>query len=213
VDETPRRTAARHPELWAALVVAGVVAASGIPLGLVWAAVAPKVPFVMTSSGASLTDPYPEQFAADAGWFAFVGLAVGIVAAAVVWVRARRYRGPLTLAALTLGALAAGLLGAWLGSRFGQGDYGRLFAHAAPGTRFTRPADVRTEPFGSGWLELRPWAFVHALAAAVVYTLLAAFHMSPDLDAEPVSSDLTEPPAQPAELAPPEPDPAAPPPG
>jgi hypothetical protein len=212
-------------ELRSAAVVAAWVAASGIPLGLLWYAVAPKVRLVMIGSVPYPTDPEPEAFVADDGWFVFLGLIAGVLAGIGVWILARRHRGPLLLGGLVVGAALSSLLAAWLASRFGLAHYRDLIAHGASGTRFTRPVGLagrRLEP-GFGF---QPWMraamLVQALAAVAVYTMIASFHPSADLDAEvrrpvpmwpPLSSDWTEPPALPAAPAPPAPGPGGPPPG
>jgi hypothetical protein len=217
----------RRPSLWwrelrPALVVAAAVAASGLPLGLLWYALAPKVRLVMVGTTPYPVDPEPEGYVADDGWFVLIGFGAGVLAAIVVWILARRHRGPAMLAAVTLGGVAAGLLAAWLGSRFGLSEYLRLRAHAAPGTQFTRPPMLSSA-------HLRRWppradgpVLMQALAGAAVYTLLASFHPSADLDAEvaqpvavwpPLSSDWTEQPALPGAPAPPAPGPGWPPPG
>lgn len=191
----PRRR--RGGEIAAALSVAAVVALLGAPLALLWSAVAPHVTFVMTQYGPSTTDPEPEQFFADDGWYVLLGIGYGLLVGVLVWALLRRYRGPLMLAGLTVGAVVAGVLTAWLGHRIGLDEYHRLLSSAPVGERFNRPVDVRTRSVGL-WFGFLPrvqgLVLVPAIAAAAVYTLLAGFHPTPDLD----PADAGEVPATPA---------------
>jgi len=175
-------------ELLAALTVAVVLALSGFPMGWLWSAVAPHARFVMTPYGPTTVESEPEQFVADDGWYVFLALGAGMVAAIAVWLLVRRYRGVLLLAGLAVGCVAAGVLTAWLGHHIGLAHYLDLRAHAPVGTRFDRPVDVRTKYVGL-WFGFLPRvqgaALVQAVAASSVYCLLAAFHPAPDLDTEP----------------------------
>ena len=221
--EPARRVPPWRRDLRSALLVAAAVAATGVPVGLLWYAVAPKVRIMMIGSTPYPADPSPEGYVADDGWFVFLGFGAGVLAALAVWYLARRHRGPAMLLAVTVGSVVAGLLGAWLGSRFGLSEYLWLRAHAAPGTTFRRPPAL---PAG----HLRLWppradgpVLMPALAGTIVYTLLASFHHRADLGVSddmpagagwpPLSSDWTEPPAQPAAPAPPAPGPGWPAPG
>jgi uncharacterized protein DUF2567 len=181
----PPSRRARLGELTAAVVVAAAVAAAGAPLALLWSAVAPHAPFVMTQYGPTTTEPEPEQFVAGDGWYVLLGLGYGVLVAVLAWALLRRYRGPVLLAGLTLGAVVAGVLTAWLGHRIGLDEYRRLLSHAAVGQRFNRPVDARTKSVGL-WFGFLPRVqgvvLVPAIIAAAVYTLLAGFHPAPDLD-------------------------------
>jgi len=175
----------RWREVVLALAVAGGVAASGAPLALLWLAVAPKVKLLMTSEGPVYASPTPEQFVADDGWFLFLTVGVGLLTALAVWGLARRYRGPGLLVAITVGSLAASLLAAWLGRYIALNQFHTVLAHTAAGTEFHGPALLRTS-LGGWWHRL--WPTLHGvvlaqpIAAALMYTLLAAFHVSPELN-------------------------------
>lgn len=171
----PHRTPGRA--VLAVLAVAGL----GIPFGLLWTAFAPDVPVWVAHGGVVYADPQPEQPAAADGWFLLLGLPVGVVAAVVVWLVARPYRGVPGLVLLSLGAIGCGLLAWWVGRQVGLADYRELLAAAEVGTRLSRPADLRTVQL-SGWPpRVTGVVLVPALAAAVTYTLLAAWSRDPDL--------------------------------
>ena len=172
----------------AALVVGLVVAALGVPYGLLWSFVAPDIPVVKVEGGVAPAEPAPEQMVAGDGWFAILGLLVGVVAALLAWWLARRYRGPAMLAGLALGTVVAGVLAAWIGQKVGLAGYERAVAAAAPGTSLTHPPDLRIAEPGR-WLGVVPKAtgvhLVAALAAVVTYTLLAGWSRYPALRPEP----------------------------
>ncbi|TDB82634.1 DUF2567 domain-containing protein [Micromonospora sp. KC721] len=162
--------------------------ALGVPLGLLWAAVAPGTPVVKTADGAIYAQPQPEQPIAADGWFSLLGLGFGVLAAIGLWVLLRRRRGPAVLGVAALGALGAALVAWQLGRRIGLADYERLLAAAPEGTAFSKPADLRAG--GIEWVfGVLPVPFgnvlLPAFAAAVTYTLLAGWSRWPSLRPEP----------------------------
>ncbi|MEV0806689.1 DUF2567 domain-containing protein [Micromonospora sp. NPDC050200] len=184
--DRPRRPLAATGAIVLALTVLGV------PLGLLWAAVAPDTPVVKTAAGAVYAQPQPEQPIAADGWFSLLGLGFGVLAAIGLWVVLRRRRGPAVLAGSALGALGAALVAWQVGRRVGLAGYQRLLAHAPDGTAFTKPADLRAG--GIEWLfGLLPVPFgdllLPAFAVAVTYTLLAGWSRWPSLRPEPEPGD------------------------
>ncbi|MFI0795586.1 DUF2567 domain-containing protein [Micromonospora rubida] len=176
-----------------ALGAAAVLAALGVPLGLLWAAVAPDTPAVKTAAGAVYAQPQPEQPIAADGWFSMLGLGFGVLAALALWVLLRRRRGPAGLLAGVLGGLAAAPVAWQVGRRVGLSTYDRLLADAPVGQAFTKPADLRAG--GVHWfLDVLPVPYgnllLPAFAAAVTYTLLAGWSRWPSLRPEP-TPDLT----------------------
>ncbi|TDB72343.1 DUF2567 domain-containing protein, partial [Micromonospora sp. KC723] len=180
--EPPRRGVAV-----AAATLLGLTAL-GVPLGLLWAAVAPDTPVIKTADGAIYAQTQPEQPIAADGWFSLLGLGFGVLVAIGLWVVLRRRRGPAMLGVAALGALGASLVAWQLGRRIGLSAYERLLAGAPDGTAFSKPADLR-----AGGIE---WVFgglpvpfgnvlLPAFAAAVTYTLLAGWSRWPSLRPEP----------------------------
>lgn len=173
---------ARRAAALAALVVA--VAVLGVPLGLVWTALAPGVPVEVTDQGLLFADPQPEQPAAADGWFALLSVPFGVLAAVGAWAVAPRWRGPYALAAVAVGAVGAGLVAWWLGRHVGLSGYEAALADAPTGTVLSRPPDLRMvtsdrwPPVALG-VPLLP-----GLVAAATYTLLAAWSRFPDLRPE-----------------------------
>ncbi|GAB7037838.1 hypothetical protein JCM9533A_16880 [Catenuloplanes niger JCM 9533] len=193
-------------EIVASVVAALVVAALGIPLGLLWAVLAPDVPVVQGENGPLLTSAQPEQFVAADGWFTFLGIAFGILITVAAWFVLRRYRGAIVLAAVTLGTIGAALLASWAGSKIGLSEYERLKATAAIGERFTKPAELRAGEVHLflGFLPgIRGDLLAGPLAAAATYTLLAGWSPWPSLRPEPFATDSPDAPAGPGLATPP----------
>jgi hypothetical protein len=171
----------------AMLVIAIGVAVLGVPFGLVWAAFAPDVPILVTERGPVYAVPQPEQLAAADGWFAFLAVPVGILAAFGGWFVARRMRGAPAalgapgLVAVTVGAIGAALLAWWLGRHVGLSDYRETLAAAEAGSLLERPPDLRAGIVGWWPPRVLGVLLVPALAAAATYTLVAAWSPYPTL--------------------------------
>ncbi|WP_442791892.1 DUF2567 domain-containing protein [Micromonospora sp. NBC_01740] len=159
----------------------------GVPLGLLWAALAPDTPVIKVAEGAIYAEPQPEQPIAADGWFSLLGLGFGVLAALVLWILLRRLRGPVGLFAIVLGAFGAALVAWQVGRRTGLAGYERLLESAPVGQAFEKPADLR-----AGGIE---WVFgvlpvphgnllLPAFGAAVTYTLLAGWSRWPSLRPE-----------------------------
>jgi hypothetical protein len=158
-----------------ALLVAASIASLGVPLGLIWWAVAPRVELVSTSGGWYPVSEEPEGYVADDGWFALISACAGLVLAILVWRLVRRHRGPAMVLALAGGSILAALLAEWLGHRVGLGSYLRQLEEAEVGTRVFRQPELRM----NGLL------LVQAFVAIALYTLIAAFHYDPSLCSAP----------------------------
>ncbi len=167
----------------------------GVPLGLLWATLAPDTPVVQTESGAVYGESQPEQPIAADGWFSLLGLAFGVLVAVGLWFLLRRYRGPIGLAAAVLGSLGAALVAWQVGQRVGLGTFEYLLATAAEGQTFGQPAQLRAG--GVGWWGPLPVPYgnvlLPAFGAAVGYTLLAGWSRWPSLRPEPIPDWSTGP--------------------
>jgi hypothetical protein len=179
-----------------ALVAAVVVAALGFPLGALWSALAPHAPALMTGDGPVYAQPEAEYLIGAEGWYVFLTLGAGILVAVLAWALLRRYRGALVLLALGLGGAGAGVLAFWYGHRIGLAHAKDLAAHAAPGTHFTLPVNLRVGQYGL-WHHWLPYArgdvLLLAIAAVLVYVLLAGFSPYPSLRRPRRPQSWTEP--------------------
>jgi uncharacterized protein DUF2567 len=166
------------------VAVAVAVGVLGAPLGWLWAALAPDVPVEVVDGGVVPAEAEPEEFFAADGWFVLLGVAFGLLAAVAVWFLLRRYRGPVLLVALAVGAVGAGLLAWWVGHRIGLSGYREQLRQAAVGTDLGRPPELRAKELG-WWFGFIPRVqgdlLVPAAAAAVGYTMLAAWSRHPSL--------------------------------
>ncbi|MBG6099599.1 MULTISPECIES: DUF2567 domain-containing protein [Micromonospora] len=210
----------RRPLRAVATVLGAVLAlaALGVPLGLLWAALAPDTPVLKTAEGAIYAEPQPEQPIAADGWFSLLGLAFGLIVALALWFVLRRRRGPVGLLAAVLGALVAAPVAWQVGRRIGLATFDRLLATAPAGQAFSKPADLRAG--GVDWL-LGVLPVPHgnlllpAFGAAVMYTLLAGWSRWPGLRPEPEPGEFSwvsaGTPAPTAAPEPPAPDAAEPP--
>lgn len=102
------RTASPPPlcDLSAGLLTVAVTVLVGAPVGLLWAALAPRVVVVVRDGQADLVDAYTDGFiAADAYYLAAVVLA-GLVGGLLAW-RLGAAHGPAVVLGLTLGGFAA----------------------------------------------------------------------------------------------------------
>ncbi|MER7419263.1 DUF2567 domain-containing protein [Micromonospora peucetia] len=204
------------------LALLAVLAASllGVPLGLLWAALAPDTPVVKVTDGAVYAEPQPEQPIAADGWFSLLGLGFGVLVALALWFLLRRVRGPVGLLSAVFGTFGAALVAWQVGRRMGLAGYERLMESAPVGQAFNKPADLR-----AGGID---WVFgvlplphgnllLPAFGAAVTYTLLAGWSRWPSLrpEREPGVAEFSwgsaGTPAPPAAPEPPAPGAAAPP--
>lgn len=178
----PARPTLRR-RLLVALAVAVVIAALGVPLGLLWSTVAPHLPVRMSADGPTLISPEPEQFIADEGWYVILGAAYGMLAAALAWALLRRYRGPVALVALVVGTTAAGIVAWKVGSGLGHAHYEYLKAHAPVGSVFGKPVALRvgTVPLLGIGPGVPGDTLVAALVAAATYLLFTGFSVDPHL--------------------------------
>lgn len=181
-EATPERPAPRRRLV--PLAIAAAAAGLGAPFGLVWAALAPRVPLRVTEAGLVYAEAQPEQVAAADGWFAVLAVPFGVLLGLGAWLAGRRARGVATLLALAAGAVGAGLIAWWLGARIGLSGYQASVAAADPGTVVDRPPDLAMAE--AGWWPPRVTGvpLVPALAAAATYTLLAAWSRFPNLQPE-----------------------------
>jgi hypothetical protein len=170
----------RRRRWWMPLVglgVAFVVLWLGVPLGMLWNALAPHIPAIQTDQGAIYADPEGEQPVGAEGTFVFLMLGAGIVLAILAWLLLRRVRGVEVLLGLALGAAIAGGVAARVGHALGH--------RSAPvGAHFDAAVRLRAGyvAFWHGWLPYaRGDVLFLALAAVLTYVVLAGFSAYPSL--------------------------------
>jgi hypothetical protein len=146
------------------VITAVLVVMLGAPIGLLWAALSPKVLVEKTPEGLALASTETKAFIAADGWFFFVALAVGLVCGVVAW-RLGRHQQLGTALGLLAGCVVAPIV-AW---RVGHlVDVPRLstILHSLPGKPIIDPTlDLRAK----GVL------FVWPFSALAVFVVLLGF--------------------------------------
>lgn len=99
----------------AAAVTGVVLVLLGAPVGLLWAALAPRVRVVLGQGGPGLDDPETGAFVGADLAFGGLVLAVGVVCGVVAFRLGRQY-GP----GVVVGLLTGGLLGAYVAAQTGE---------------------------------------------------------------------------------------------
>lgn len=173
------------------LTVLGLVAA-GVPVGALWAWLAPPINGVvaLTRDGdrirASLGSESDNFFTSA---FLLVGMLVvlALVAAVTVW-QWRTHRGPVLIAALAVGSGGAAGAAAGVGALMVRWRYGVIDLAAAPISPEHRVHYVTEAPavfFGHSPLQIAATILFPAAVAALVYALIAVSTDRDDLGAWP----------------------------
>jgi hypothetical protein len=167
--ERPARRSALstlHEDLATGAFVVGALALLGAALGLVWQAWSPPGPLGLVVTPGAIQPDETEAFAAGDGRFAIIGIAVGLLAGALLWLR-RSTRGPVAVLALAVGGLlgagATALVGHLARGGSTSGKAGTLLQHV--------PLTVHA----------RGLLVLEAAVAVLVYVICAAFAERDDL--------------------------------
>lgn len=153
-------------ESLAAVLTTTALVLLGAPLGLLWAAVAPRVEVVVSEDGGTqLADPTVDGFIAVDGYFLLLAVLAGVLTGVLAWRVGRRY-GP----GVVVGLVVGGLLGAEVARQVGElVDAGEAQAVVDAGRAGVVELSVRlrAESARTGWP-------VAALAAHMVLTLFVS---------------------------------------
>jgi hypothetical protein len=174
----------RRRDLIAAVLVAIVVAAAGLGVGVLWLRLAPRLGIIKVADGFLYADAEPEEAIAADGVFGFLGVAAGVVVALLAWVLLRRYRGVAVLIGLVVGSLVGAWLAWWLGVRLGMAQFEAVRVSAPIGARVEAPLALRlTDLDRQAYWPPKVTGVVaaQALVAAATYTVLAGFSIHPGL--------------------------------
>lgn len=107
-------------------VLAGALAAIGTvllgaPLGLLWAAVAPRTDVVINGQDVQLLEPGSTAFIAADGAFLLLAALVGALTGVLAW-RLGRASGPAVVVGLTVGGLTAAYVAMIVGEQVGRAE-------------------------------------------------------------------------------------------
>lgn len=157
------------PEIRADLRSSGLLFSAlgllGLPAGVLWWLLAPRLDFRITAAGPVpvVAVPPEELFVADDGMFALGALAIGILCGVAAW-RLRRRRGVATVVTLALGTLTGAALAWQIGELLGSGPTRAQLAHV--GGHVTTALQLRSLPA----LALAPFGALLAYLVFVVFS-------------------------------------------
>lgn len=146
-----------------AVIVLGMVALA-VPLGLLWAAVSPRVGVMVTPRGPDLVDAETKAFIGADALFLLLAAAAGASCGLAAWALGRRH-GPVVPVALAVGGVLAALLAWRTGHQVGLAQFRRALAGPPTGRVVRAAVDVRAKGVLVAW----------AVAALVPYSLLLAY--------------------------------------
>ncbi len=113
----PTADAPRTPvwhDVRAGLLTVAITVLTGAPVGLLWAALAPRVRVEVSGEDVQVLDTYTDGFIAVDGWF-FAAVVVAGLVGGLLASRLGAAHGP----AVVLGLVAGGLAAAWIAARVG----------------------------------------------------------------------------------------------
>jgi hypothetical protein len=182
-------------DLLAAGLLAVILTALGFPFAMLWQVVTPRVEFVAVEGGWHSVETYPDGYVEGDLMFAGIGLALGILAAALAWSAMAGRRGPILLLGLVIGSIACQVVAWKLGVQEWQ-QFWDAVERAPAGSHLWRPPSVlfvELDP-AAAWRALVVGNFtealrslqlgalaVMALAATFTYTVCAGWSRRPSL--------------------------------
>jgi hypothetical protein len=138
-DERVGRPVVRGLRIWAMTTVA--LTLLGPPAGLLWAAIAPSVRYLLLDGALVLADPETEALIAGDGRYALITGAAGALCGVLAYLAGGRDNDVPLLLGLGTGGLAAALLAWWVGHRIGLAGFEES-VRAATGRAVEGPADL-----------------------------------------------------------------------
>jgi len=174
-------------ELRSALRLALGLAVAGLPIGLLWLALAPRRQYEVVDGGFRAVEPQSEALIGADGWLLILTGALGVVVAGLAW-RFVRVRGVGVVLGLAIGMLLAAVVAWQTGELLGTG-----------------PSEEQTAQLGSivaPAVQLRaiPVLVIGAFLATLTYVVVACFAANDELHRRQlaaVSSGSTAPPTAP----------------
>jgi hypothetical protein len=151
-------------DVYAGLLTAAVTVLVGAPIGLLWAAFAPRVDVVRQGENVQLVEPGTSGFIAADGAFLLAVAIAGAVGGVVCWLLAREH-GPAVVVGLTVGGILAAYVAMNVGVQVGLQEVEAFGAAGGQGVFGLPPTKLRLREALVGWP-------VGALLAYVGATLL-----------------------------------------
>jgi hypothetical protein len=152
----------------AGVLTALAIAVLGVPIGLLWVALAPRTAYQVSGGKALLADPEAQTMIAADGWFAVVTAAAGLLCGVAAYLLAGRLGKFGMLVGTAVGAVAAALVAWRLGHLFGLSAYHHALRTGGDGTLVRAPLALHALGVVLAW----------PLTAAVVFGLLEALDVA-----------------------------------
>ncbi|MFB4316241.1 hypothetical protein [Actinomadura sp. 21ATH] len=144
-----RRPTVRTLRTWAVTTL--IIALLGVPAGLLWAEISPKVTHVVVQGRALLAEPEGQAPIAVDGRFALIALVAGLACGAAAYAAGGRGNDVALLFGLAAGGLAASLVAWRLGQHIGLDAFQRAVRRAPDGRTLAGPAELRATGLLVAW--------------------------------------------------------------
>ncbi|MFW0792934.1 DUF2567 domain-containing protein [Gordonia sp. CPCC 205515] len=168
-------TISRLAEIVAAVLLVGIVG------GVVWAFVTPAMSGRVVGDNSAIipATQFDQEFAGVAV-FAGIMLVVGVIAAAIGWVRGREWRGPWEFLAIAVASFIGSILAMVIGTQVAHWRFGD--PHSMPvGSSFQVVPDLWLDGSVSGFGSEIVLLICAPMAATLVYLTCALSSRHPDL--------------------------------
>ena len=175
----PLIPSAAPPPRRSSIAIAAIItlvgsAALGLVGGLVWSAVAPRVPYVVVSPGsADVTNAETSAFITGDVWYCAIAVIGGLIIGTIAYLYAIRRYGPVPMAAVLVGSFGAGYLARWVGQNLGLAKFNAELAASKAGTILHAPPVLGSDPATVVWSAIVLWTLAASLVAGIFLTLAA----------------------------------------
>ncbi|MEV5711093.1 hypothetical protein [Actinoallomurus sp. NPDC052274] len=150
------------------LLAALAITVLGVPVGLLWVAIAPRTVYQVSGGKGLLADPETQTLIAADGWFAVLTAAAGLLCGLAAYVLAGRVGDLGPLAGIAAGGVAAAVVAWRLGHLIGESAYQHALRTAGDGALARAPLGLHALGVVLAW----------PLTAVVVFGLLEALDVA-----------------------------------
>ncbi|GAA2407850.1 hypothetical protein GCM10010191_15390 [Actinomadura vinacea] len=129
--------------MWTWAVTTLIIALLGLPAGLLWTEISPKVTYIVVQGQALLAEPEGQGPIGVDGRFALIAVVAGVLCGAAAYLAGGRGNDLPLVLGLAAGGLAASLLAWRLGHQIGLDAFQRAVRRAPDGRTVTGVAQLR----------------------------------------------------------------------
>lgn len=148
-------------------------AASGLPAGLAWSLLAPRVAYQVAGQGsADAINPETSGFIAADAWFCLIGVACGALIGLLGYLFAVRRHGPWPMVAIGAGSVAAALAARLIGQNWGLAAFNHQLLTSPVGKVVNAPLVLGGDS-AILWPAIAFWPLVACLVAGALVLLFA----------------------------------------